>query len=248
MSERDETAHASANWAKPVEKLTAAGAPDGALEPRRRASGSSGPIQGFGKLWQKTYKVRARRRRGRRRQEVIAAWRQSFPSFWPKGNDFYPPLTGVEPGEVALLTGAARRRHEVLDRRDGALRRRGVVHADDAGGPHVRRLDHVLGVRARAAPTVAQTQVLMRAQDPLSELGLTLGGHGKENKFWERDAAALAARFGVEGAPETTTGRLRRPPAPVVARGERPSQRGIRSSISHGESRRCARRRGEARM
>ena len=33
--------------------------------------------------------------------------------------------------------------------------------------------------------TVAQAQVLMRASDPLFELGLMLGGHGQENRFWE---------------------------------------------------------------
>ena len=39
-------------------------------------------------------------------EAVIAAWREGFASFWPKGNDFYPPLTGLEPGEVALIKAA----------------------------------------------------------------------------------------------------------------------------------------------
>ena len=30
--------------------------------------------------------------------EAIAAWRLDFGSFWPKGNRFYGPLTGLEPG------------------------------------------------------------------------------------------------------------------------------------------------------
>jgi hypothetical protein len=37
---------------------------------------------------------------------AIAAWRDGFASFWPKGNDFYPPLTGLEAGEVALIRAA----------------------------------------------------------------------------------------------------------------------------------------------
>jgi hypothetical protein len=52
--------------------------------------------------------------------------------------------------------------------------------------------------------TVAQTQVLMRAQDPLGELGLAFGGHGKENRFWEQTLANLAASLGCE-QPEVTT-------------------------------------------
>ena len=59
------------------------------------------PIQGFGKMWQKTYRVRltgsSDAAGGDRDVE------REFPTFWPKGNQFYPPLTGSSPGEVALL-------------------------------------------------------------------------------------------------------------------------------------------------
>ena len=53
--------------------------------------------------------------------------------------------------------------------------------------------------------TVAQTQVLMRAQDPLGEIGLTMGGHGKENRFWEQTLANLAASLGAEHGSVSTT-------------------------------------------
>jgi hypothetical protein len=45
---------------------------------------------------------------------------------------------------------------------------------------------------------VAQVQVLMRAQDPLSELGLAMGGHRVENRFWEQTLRNLAAHLGQE--------------------------------------------------
>lgn len=51
---------------------------------------------------------------------------------------------------------------------------------------------------------VAQTQVLMRAQDPISEMGLAMGGHRMENRFWEQTLANLATHLGVE-APEVKT-------------------------------------------
>jgi hypothetical protein len=51
--------------------------------------------------------------------------------------------------------------------------------------------------------TVAQAQLLIRAQDPLTELGLALGGHRVEDRFWEQTLANLAAHFGVEGDVET---------------------------------------------
>lgn len=36
-------------------------------------------------------------------QQVIAAWKQHFPSFWPEGSRFYAPLYGIAPGEVAVV-------------------------------------------------------------------------------------------------------------------------------------------------
>ena len=62
----------------------------------------AGPIQGFGKMWQKTYQVRLPRDRVSP-TDLVATWKQRFPDFWPDGNRFYAPLTGIAPGEVALL-------------------------------------------------------------------------------------------------------------------------------------------------
>ena len=36
-------------------------------------------------------------------EAVIATWKEHFPEFWPKGQRFYAPLSGIAPGEVALL-------------------------------------------------------------------------------------------------------------------------------------------------
>jgi hypothetical protein len=47
--------------------------------------------------------------------------------------------------------------------------------------------------------TVAQAQVLMRASDPLYEVGMTMGGHRQEDRHWEHTLRALAESFGVEG-------------------------------------------------
>ena len=47
------------------------------------------------------------------------------------------------------------------------------------------------------AVTLAQAQVLMRANDPIYELGLRLGGHRQEDRFWQHTLRAVAARFGV---------------------------------------------------
>ena len=45
--------------------------------------------------------------------------------------------------------------------------------------------------------TVIQTQVLMRASDPISELGLVLGGHRQEDMFWDTTLRNVAAHLDV---------------------------------------------------
>jgi hypothetical protein len=45
--------------------------------------------------------------------------------------------------------------------------------------------------------TMAQAQALLRATDPLSEIGLRLFGHRTEDEFWRHTLRQLAAHFGV---------------------------------------------------
>ena len=45
--------------------------------------------------------------------------------------------------------------------------------------------------------TIAQIEVLVRANDPAYELGFRLFASRSENKFWQYTLAALAAHFGV---------------------------------------------------
>ena len=40
---------------------------------------------------------------------------------------------------------------------------------------------------------MAQAQVLMRASDPMYEMGMTIGGHGKEDQHWAHTLRSLAA-------------------------------------------------------
>jgi hypothetical protein len=46
--------------------------------------------------------------------------------------------------------------------------------------------------------TIVQAQALVRASDPLYELGLVLGGYRKEDRFWIATLTALGHRLGVE--------------------------------------------------
>ncbi|HEX5585224.1 hypothetical protein [Gaiella sp.] len=189
------------SWAKPVSTLTVTDAPAGApnlVEGKRLV----GPLQGFGKLWQKTYRVPLDGVETTPRQ-VTLEWRERFAAFWPRGNDFYPPLTGLEPGEVALLQTAG---PGGMKLKTGVM----VLYSDDESFTLMTPEGHMFAgwitfsAHDDGGTTVAQTQVLMRAQDPISEMGLAMGGHRMENRFWEQTLANLATHLGVP-APEVST-------------------------------------------
>jgi hypothetical protein len=189
------------NWAKPIDRLAAGNVPAGALD---TASGKQvvSPIQGFGKMWQKTYRV-SLAGSSVTPQELIATWKAEFPTFWPKGSQFHTPLTGIAPGEVALLQASVGGGMKLST---GIF----VLYADEESFTFMTPQGHMFAgwitfsSAEEDGETVAQCQVLMRAQDPLTEMGLMMGGHRKEDRFWEDTLRALAARFGVDADPETT--------------------------------------------
>ena len=188
----------AAYWAKAVSTLKVGELPPEAINRNVEGRRVMSPIQGFGKMWQKTYKVSLQGAKATP-QEVIAAWKENFPRFWPKRNLFYGPLTGIAPGEVAVLSLSMPGR---LKLSTGVL----VLYADDESFTLMTPEGHMFAgwitfsAHEEGDATVAQAQVLMRSNDPIYEMGLTMGGHRKENKFWEHTLKSVAAHFGVKDA------------------------------------------------
>jgi hypothetical protein len=191
----------AANWAEMVSTLRVAHMPSDAVSLNVEGRRVVGPLQGFGKMWQKTFWVRLSGVQVTP-AEVITTWKEEFPTFWPKGNRFFKPLTGIAPGEVAVLSlkvgGGMRLSTGVL-----------VLYADDESFTLMTPQGHVLAgwitfsAYEEDGATVAQAQLLIRANDPLYEIGLLMGGHRQENQFWIHTLSALAARFGVNGIVQT---------------------------------------------
>src|SRR6478672_8793910 len=193
-SKQTGTGRSEDNWAKPVEKLAAGNVPAGALD---TASGKQvvSPIQGFGKMWQKTYRV-ALTGSSATPQEVIATWKAEFPTFWPKGSQFHTPLTGIAPGEVALLQASVGGGMKLST---GIF----VLYADEESFTFMTPQGHVFAgwitfsAYEDDGSTIAQIQVLMRAFDFAYEVGFRLGASKSEDVFWQQTLSALAAHFGV---------------------------------------------------
>ncbi|HEX7588403.1 MAG TPA: hypothetical protein VF478_08830 [Anaerolineae bacterium] len=207
MSAKPDPTEAPANvasrdaaWAQPIDKLSAADVPAGAMNLNVTGRQLAGPLQGFGQLWQKTYRVRLTTAQATP-QQVIKIWRENFPKFWPKGNNFYAPLTRIEPGEVAVLNLAL----------PGGMRLSTgvrVIYADDESFTFMTPEGHMYAAMItfsafeEDAATVAQVQPLIRASDPMYEIGMRLGfAHKMEDQFWHRTLQALAAHFDVQDAP-----------------------------------------------
>jgi hypothetical protein len=193
------------SWAAPVSRLKLADAPAGAVNLNVDGRQLTGPLKGFGQLWQKTYTVRLSGS-AVEPAEVIRVWKADFSSFWPKGNTFYPSLTGIQPGEVALLNlagpGGVTAPGGLPLISTGIL----VIYVDDVSFSFMTPQGHMFSAlitfsadEDQGVP-VAQIQALVRASDPLYELTFRLGiGHRTEDTFWRQTLENLAGRFGVQG-------------------------------------------------
>jgi len=179
------------NWAAHVESLEVEQRPGvrGTNVAGRRLNGA---IQGFGKLWQKTYALTGLTVTP---EAAISEWKAHFADFWPAGNRFAGSLTGIQPGEVALLDlaiGGTKLSTGVL-----------VLYADERSFTFMTPQGHMFGgwITFSAEPvadgtTTVQVQVLMRASDPIYEIGLACGGHRKEDAFWRQTLSALGRHLG----------------------------------------------------
>jgi hypothetical protein len=152
-------------------------------------------------MWQKTYRIRLPAQTITP-TELIGVWKEEFPTFWPEGNRFYAPLVGISPGEVALISLSA----GPMKLSTGVM----VLYADDESFTLMTPQGHMFAGWITFSSfeaddsCIAQTQVLMRAQDPLGEIGLAMGGHKAEDRFWASTLRAVGKRFGHEVEPETT--------------------------------------------
>jgi hypothetical protein len=196
-------------WAKPTERLQVdADMPQGAMNLNVQGRQLTNPLQGFGQMWQKTYRIKLIAPRvhatgkAASPQDIIAGWKANFAKFWPRGNNFYAPLTEVTPGQVAVLN---------LKGPGGIPLSTGirVIYADDEQFSFMTPQGHMFaGMITFSSEQVredvyAQVQALIRASDPAYELFFKLGIIGKmEDQFWTATLENLASYFGASGKVE----------------------------------------------
>ena len=199
---RDEGRRDEGHWAKPVSQFHLAHeVPADAINLNVEGRRPAGVAGGFGQMWQKTYRVQLRGATVTPK-DVIAAWKSHFPEFWPRKARFYAPLDALGPGDVALLNmkigGGVKMSTGVL-----------VLYADDESFsfmmPEGGMFNGMITFSASTVDghTVAQVQALIRAQDPLYEMGMKVGiAHRQEDKHWKHTLTQLAKYFGVSATVE----------------------------------------------
>lgn len=208
MTAPESTPPPQGTWAKPVDRLKAGGIQAGinTVDGKQLA----GPMRGFGQMWQKTYSLRLENAAVTPRQ-VVTAWREQFGSFWPKINRFYGSSTGIAPGEVAVLDLAGP--YGIRAPGDHGLVSTGVlvIYSDDVSFSFMTPQGHIFGgmitfsAHEEDGVVMAQIQALIRANDPLYEIGARIGMvHKMEDEHWHTVLKNLGQHFGVQGAVKQT--------------------------------------------
>jgi hypothetical protein len=182
-------------WAQHVTTLKVGEVPAGAVNLNVEGRRVVGPLQGFGPLWQKTYRVRLSGA-DVTPPEIVRVWKARFPEFQPRQNRLYPALAGVEPGQIVLLNASMRG----LPVDSGLM----VLYADEdtfafmtpEGCPEAGWI--MCSAYEGETGIIAQVQTQGRSNDPIFEFGFRfLGGAKEQEKIWKHVLVELAAYFGV---------------------------------------------------
>jgi anti-anti-sigma factor len=197
VSATDQTLPLS-GWAKSVDRLSLSAIPAGAMNINVHGRHTSSPVNGFGQLWEKRYRLRLHTTDLEPRQ-IISLWRAEFAAFWPKGNHlFTSEKASIAPGTTALLN---------LALPGGLVLATGltVIHTDDTSFSFMTACGHIISgwitfsCFRKKDSTFIQVHPLFRASDPLMELGFRLGAAAQEDRFWHETLGNLARRLGTHG-------------------------------------------------
>jgi hypothetical protein len=201
---QDQEIRAQASWAAPVAKLKVSDLPSGAMALNIEGHQVLSPLQGFGRMWQRNYRVRLEGIAATP-AEVVRDWKTNFAVFQPPQNQFYPTLSGIKPGEMVFINTKlplGPGMPGLIPMKSGVM----ILYADDEQftvmTPEGFPISgwNTFSAYEEDGCTVAQVQGLIRASDPIYEFGFRfMGGEKEEDKTWYAVLENLAAHWGVKG-------------------------------------------------
>ncbi len=200
----DQSESRSSAWSPPVSRMKVIDVPAGAMNLNVDGRQPVSPLQGFGQMWQKTFKVRLTGV-SLTPAEVMEIWKANFPKFQPPENRFYPTMSGLAPGQVLLIDAkvpALPGTPSILPVSTGVL----VLYADETTVTVMTPEGHpesgwnTFSTYEEDGCVVAQCQSLCRPNDPLYEFfNRYLGSSAQQDKIWIHVLNSLAEHLGVEG-------------------------------------------------
>ncbi len=192
-------------WAKPVGHLKVGETPGAEINMNVNGRHLTSPLNGFGALWQKTYRVRLNGS-SVSPQEVVKLWKEKLPQLMPDDSRFYPSISGVKPGEVVVINATLPGIPGGMTVSTGVL----ILYADDVSfsvmtpDGHPEAGFNTFSAYDEEGVTVVQIQSLARANDPIFELGFRfLGGSKQQESIWRKVLTNLSSEFGIT-EPEIT--------------------------------------------
>jgi anti-anti-sigma regulatory factor len=183
----------SESWALPVRKLRVPAMPTEAINLNVAGRRTAGPTQGFGQLWEKTYRLDLTDT-GITPEKIIEAVKANFPRFQPPGNRFYASQQGIRPGEIILINADT----------PGGLVATGVMvlYADERTFTLITPQGHpeagwvTFRSYVEEGRTIMQIQGLARASDPVYELAFRVAGSKLQQGIWTHVLESLARHVG----------------------------------------------------
>jgi pyruvate/2-oxoglutarate dehydrogenase complex dihydrolipoamide dehydrogenase (E3) component/anti-anti-sigma regulatory factor len=181
-------------WAAPVKRLVQPGVPHQAINMNVKGRRVVGPVDGFGPLWQKRYRLSISGV-DMTPEEVMVVLKQNFSTFQPGYNRFYMGAKGVAPGDVVAIDSST----------PGGPVSTGVMvlYADDESFTFVTPQGHpesgwvTFSAFRSANDVVVQILGLARANDPVYEVAFRAIGSAMQIRIWSHVLSALAMHLGV---------------------------------------------------
>jgi anti-anti-sigma factor len=181
-------------WAKPISKIMVPAMPPDSINLNVAGRRIVGPVEGFGPMWQKTYRLSLSGIKVTP-TEAMGILKKNFPQFQPPENRFYPSGAGIQPGEIVLINSST----------PGGPVYTGVIvlYTDEQSFTFITPQGHpesgwvTFSVFDEHGTTVVQIQGLARANDPIYEIAFRLLGSKVQEKIWRYLLTSMAKHLGV---------------------------------------------------
>ena len=181
-------------WAKPISKIMVPEMPPESINLNIDGRRVVGPVEGFGPMWQKTYRLSLSGIKVTP-TEAMGILKKNFPRFQPPENRFYPSGAGIQPGEIVLINSST----------PGGPVYTGVIvlYTDEQSFTFITPQGHpesgwvTFSAFDEHGTTVVQIQGLARANDPIYEIAFRLVGSKVQEKIWRYLLTSMAKHLGV---------------------------------------------------